>query len=127
MQAGPPSLEGSNLLPRLRGAGRGQSRASLVARTSSGLGLRSRFGSRDMPERARSLDALRGAVMVLMVLDHARDFFVGFGPNSNPTDLATTTALLFFTRWVTHFCAPVFVLLAGTSAYLHARRHGLEK
>jgi uncharacterized membrane protein len=73
--------------------------------------------------RTRSIDLLRGAVMVLMVLDHARDFFVGLG--KNPTDLATTTLPLFFTRWVTHFCAPVFVLLAGVSARLYADKRGL--
>ena len=61
--------------------------------------------------------------MVLMVLDHARDFFVGTGPD--PTDLSTTTVPLFFTRWITHFCAPVFVLLAGVSAQLYARKRGL--
>jgi uncharacterized membrane protein len=73
--------------------------------------------------RTRSIDLLRGAVMVLMVLDHARDFFVGLG--KSPTDLATTTLPLFFTRWVTHFCAPVFVLLAGVSARLYADKRGL--
>ncbi|HWZ93448.1 MAG TPA: heparan-alpha-glucosaminide N-acetyltransferase domain-containing protein, partial [Polyangiaceae bacterium] len=77
-----------------------------------------------MAERTRSIDILRGTAMVLMVLDHARDFFVGV--RGNATNLATTTVPLFFTRWVTHFCAPVFVLLAGTAAYLHSRKHGLN-
>ncbi|HEY4104254.1 MAG TPA: heparan-alpha-glucosaminide N-acetyltransferase domain-containing protein [Polyangiaceae bacterium] len=76
-----------------------------------------------MAARTRSIDALRGIVMVLMALDHARDFFVS--SHSSPTNLATTTVPLFFTRWITHFCAPVFVLLAGTAAYLHAQKHGL--
>src|SRR6185503_13659628 len=73
--------------------------------------------------RAHGIDVLRGTVMVLMVLDHARDFFVGLG--RDPTDLATTTLPLFFTRLVTHFCAPVFVLLAGVSAQLYAQKRGL--
>jgi uncharacterized membrane protein len=59
--------------------------------------------------------------MVLMVIDHARDFF--HGVRDVPTNLATTTPFLFFTRWATHFCAPVFVLLAGTAAYLYGRSH----
>ncbi len=73
--------------------------------------------------RTRSIDLLRGAVMVLMVLDHARDFFVGLA--KSPTNLATTTLPLFLTRWVTHFCAPVFVLLAGVAAALYAVKRGL--
>ena len=58
--------------------------------------------------------------MILMALDHTRDFF-GI-PGQNPTDLATATPALFFTRWITHFCAPVFFLLTGTGAYLSLRR-----
>ena len=67
-------------------------------------------------ERNESIDFLRGAVMVLMALDHTRMFM---GPG---VDLRTAEPALYFTRWVTHFCAPVFVLLAGTAAYLHGRR-----
>jgi uncharacterized membrane protein len=70
--------------------------------------------------RYDSIDLLRGLVMVIMVLDHARDFWAGFTPD--PTDLDVTTAPLFITRWVTHLCAPVFVFLAGTSAYLYGSK-----
>jgi uncharacterized membrane protein len=71
-------------------------------------------------ERVESVDLLRGLVMVIMALDHVRDFFGGTGVS--PTNLATTTVPLFFTRWVTHICAPVFFLLTGTGAYLALRR-----
>jgi len=66
--------------------------------------------------RIESVDLVRGTVMVLMAIDHVRDF-LGY-PGTSPTDLATTTVPLFFTRWITHFCAPVFFLLTGTGAYL---------
>ncbi len=70
--------------------------------------------------RLESIDIVRGVIMILMALDHVRDFF-GM-PGQNPTDLATATVPLFFTRWITHFCAPVFFLLMGTGAYLSRGR-----
>jgi len=70
--------------------------------------------------RLESVDVVRGVIMILMALDHTRDFF-GI-PGQSPTDLATATPALFLTRWVTHFCAPVFFLLTGTGAYLSLRR-----
>jgi uncharacterized membrane protein len=71
-------------------------------------------------QRVESVDLLRGVVMILMALDHVRDFFGGTGVS--PTNLATTTVPLFFTRWITHVCAPVFFLLTGAGAYLARRR-----
>jgi uncharacterized membrane protein len=64
--------------------------------------------------RIESVDVLRGVIMVLMALDHIRDFV---GARVNPVNLATTTVPLFFTRWITHFCAPVFFLTMGMGAY----------
>ena len=77
----------------------------------------------DRGERARigSVDTLRGLVMVIMALDHTRNFFstTGFNPRE------VTDPLLFLTRWVTHFCAPTFILLAGLSAFLYGRGKSL--
>src|SRR6266487_1135085 len=70
--------------------------------------------------RLESIDVVRGVIMIIMALDHTRDFF-GM-PGQNPTNLAQATAALFLTRWITYFCAPVFFLLTGTGAYLSLRR-----
>lgn len=73
-------------------------------------------------KRIESIDVLRGIVMVIMTLDHARDFFHISANVDSPLNLATTTPVLYFTRWITHFCAPIFVLLSGTSIYLQSLR-----
>jgi uncharacterized membrane protein len=70
--------------------------------------------------RLDSIDLLRGIIMILMAIDHVRDFFGA--PGVSPTDLTGTTIPLFFTRWITHTCAPVFFLLTGTGAFLSLRR-----
>src|SRR5574339_85448 len=80
------------------------------------------FPESSTTSRILSIDLLRGIVIVIMALDHVR-MYLGHGTwYSSPTDLATTTPLLFYTRWITHFCAPVFIFLAGISAHLYGTK-----
>ena len=72
--------------------------------------------------RIRSLDLLKGLVMVIMALDHTRDYFHNAAFIFDPTDPLLTDVPLYFTRWITHYCAPAFSFLAGISAYLVGRR-----
>ncbi len=77
-----------------------------------------------MPPQARisNIDLLRGLVMIIMALDHTRDFIHAEGFTGDPLNLETTTPLLYITRWITHLCAPTFVFLSGTSVYLQSLR-----
>jgi uncharacterized membrane protein len=72
--------------------------------------------------RIQSIDILRGIAMVLMALDHVRDYFHIAANTGDPLNLETTTPFLFLTRWITHYCAPTFVFLSGTSIFLQSRR-----
>lgn len=79
-------------------------------------------------KRIQSIDLLRGLVMTTMALDHSRDFIhYGNSINQDPLDFATTTPILFMTRWITHFCAPVFVFLSGTSIFLYSSKGKTKK
>ena len=72
--------------------------------------------------RIVSIDIVRGVVMVIMALDHVRDYFHFGALSYDATNMQTTTPALFFTRWITHYCAPTFVMLAGTSIYISSKR-----
>jgi len=72
-------------------------------------------------QRIYSVDLLRGVVMMIMLLDHVREFVHHGALISDPTNPETTTVPIFFTRWITHFCAPIFVLLSGVSIFLQKK------
>ena len=76
----------------------------------------------DRGPRLSSIDIFRGLIMVWMALDHTRDFFTNL--RFEPENIDLTWPGLFFTRWITHFCAPMFFLLAGTGAFLYRERAG---
>ena len=76
----------------------------------------------EVKQRIVSVDLLRGLVMIIMLLDHTREYVNADAFLFSPTDLLKTTTALFFTRWITHFCAPTFVFLAGVSIYLQKLR-----
>jgi len=73
-------------------------------------------------KRIETIDLLRGIIMIIMALDHSRDFFHTGALTGDPLDHATSTPGLYFTRWITHFCAPTFVFLSGLSAWLQGAR-----
>lgn len=77
--------------------------------------------------RIHSIDILRGLVMVIMALDHVRDYFHLGAIVNDPLDLESTTPVLFMTRFVTHFCAPVFIFLTGTSASLYGQNRNKKQ
>jgi uncharacterized membrane protein len=89
---------------------------SLESATSANLAKSANSGTRLL-----SIDALRGLVMIIMALDHVRDFFHADAMLFSPTDLSRTKPLLFFTRWITHYCLPVFMFAAGMGVYLYGR------
>jgi uncharacterized membrane protein len=82
--------------------------------------------SRTSQNRIESIDLVRGIIIIIMALDHVRDYFHQYSYLHDPTEFEYTSAPIFFTRWITHFCAPSFMLLSGISAYLYQVKKGKQ-
>jgi uncharacterized membrane protein len=97
-------------------------RSGLIPEPGKATGVSTGYAGSETAARARvsAVDVMRGFVMVVMALDHTREFFTNWA--GNPLDPQHTTLALYLTRWVTHICAPVFVFLAGTSIFLQRQR-----
>ena len=83
--------------------------------------------SRAVRSRIQSINALRGLIMIIMAIDHTREFIHAGAQTFSPEDLSRTTAILFFTQWVTHICAPVFMFTAGLGAFFWLHQRGRTK
>ena len=94
----------------------------LVTERQNGLLLKTNQKTLMIKKRIESIDIIKGLVMVIMALDHVRDYFHSSAYIFSPTDPEKTTLILFFTRFITHFCAPTFSFLAGISAYIVGKR-----
>ena len=98
---------------------RQQREAGAIELSSPDKGVDSEFHRTQLiRQRITSVDALRGLVMIIMALDHTRDYLSSAAQQFNPENLSRTTAAIFFTRWITHFCAPTFMFAAGLGAFL---------
>lgn len=82
---------------------------------------------KQLRQRVQSIDVLRGIIMLLMALDHCRDYFHLYAFQFDPEDLSQSGSFTFLTRWITHFCAPAFVVLTGIAAYLYGTKQGTTR
>lgn len=116
-----PSLEPTQAFPAVTPGARSSAEVPALAPTQAFPSYKPQTGTAAIPlRRINSIDLLRGIIMVIMALDHTRDYVSAY--HFQPEDLSRTTAALFMTRWITHFCAPVFMFFAGTGAFLSLAR-----